>query len=175
MNWLTLGRWSPYVVGAGMGIVTWLSFLFSDRPIGCSTPMAKTAGMVERLFRGNKVMDRPYYKKFAPVVGWGTMLLVGILIGAFISSITSGTFEIKWVPDLWAETIGPSPVVRVIAAFVGGILMGIGARWAGGCTSGHGISGALQLSVSSWIAIATFFAGGIATAFLLYRVLAGVL
>jgi uncharacterized membrane protein YedE/YeeE len=46
--------------------------------------------------------------------------------------------------------------------------MAIGARWAGGCTSGHGISGSLQLSVASWVAVFCFFAGGIATAMLLF-------
>jgi hypothetical protein len=48
--------------------------------------------------------------------------------------------------------------------------MGMGARWAGGCTSGHGISGTLQLAVSSWLATLSFFAGGIVTALLLYKV-----
>ncbi len=57
-------------------------------------------------------------------------------------------------------------------AFGGGVLMGLGARWAGGCTSGHGISGTMQLALSSWIAAACFFAGGIAGAMLIYRVLA---
>jgi hypothetical protein len=47
--------------------------------------------------------------------------------------------------------------------------MGIGARWAGGCTSGHGISGTLQLAVSSWLAVLCFFAGGVATAMILYQ------
>jgi hypothetical protein len=47
----------------------------------------------------------------------------------------------------------------------------MGARWAGGCTSGHGISGTLQLAVSSWLAAAAFFAGGIITAIFLFRVL----
>jgi uncharacterized membrane protein YedE/YeeE len=46
--------------------------------------------------------------------------------------------------------------------------MAFGARMAGGCTSGHGISGALQLSVGSWIALAGFFVGGIITAMLLF-------
>jgi uncharacterized membrane protein YedE/YeeE len=52
--------------------------------------------------------------------------------------------------------------------------MGIGSRWAGGCTSGHGISGALQLAVSSWIAMIGMFGGGILAALFLYRFLAGV-
>jgi len=54
---------------------------------------------------------------------------------------------------------------------LGGIIMGFGARWAGGCTSGHGISGTLQLAVSSWLAAICFFAGGILTAMFIYKVL----
>ena len=54
-------------------------------------------------------------------------------------------------------------------AFVGGAILAYGARLAGGCTSGRGISGALQLSVSSWIALACFFAAAVPTAHLLYR------
>ena len=46
--------------------------------------------------------------------------------------------------------------------------MAFGARLAGGCTSGHGISGALQLSVGSWIALACFFAGGSLIAQVMY-------
>jgi hypothetical protein len=48
--------------------------------------------------------------------------------------------------------------------------MAFGARTAGGCTSGHGISGALQLSVGSWIALVGFFVGGVITAMLLFYV-----
>jgi len=55
-------------------------------------------------------------------------------------------------------------------ALLGGLLMGFGARWAGGCTSGHGISGTLQLSIGSWLAVMCFFAGGIATAMVLFKV-----
>jgi uncharacterized membrane protein YedE/YeeE len=49
--------------------------------------------------------------------------------------------------------------------------MGFGSRWAGGCTSGHGISGTLQLAVSSWLAALFFFVGGIASATLIFHVL----
>jgi hypothetical protein len=47
--------------------------------------------------------------------------------------------------------------------------MGVGARWAGGCTSGHGISGTLQLAVSSWVAVVCFFIGGVGTAMLIFK------
>jgi uncharacterized membrane protein YedE/YeeE len=60
------------------------------------------------------------------------------------------------------------PALRLAIALLGGILLGLGARWAGGCTSGHGISGTLQLALSSWVAAICFFAGGILVAGLMY-------
>ena len=173
MEWLTAVKWSPYVAGIGIGILSWLAFLFSDRTIGCSTPFARTSGMIERLFRGDQVLQRPYFQKYLPEIGWDWMLVLGILIGAFISALLSGSFEFTWVPDLWQQTFGNTPTIRLIVALVGGILMGIGSRWAGGCTSGHGISGTLQLAVSSWLSVICFFVGGIATAMLIFRVIGG--
>jgi len=171
MDWLTMDRWSPYAVGMGIGILSWLAFLLSDKPIGCSTAFTRTSGMLERLLRGKKVHEKPYYRKFAPVVDWEWMLVVGVVLGAFLSSMLSGAFGLEWVPAVWQAKVGPSPVVRWVVALVGGVIMGFGARWAGGCTSGHGISGTLQLAVSGWLAAASFFAGGIATAMVIYNVL----
>jgi uncharacterized membrane protein YedE/YeeE len=127
--------------------------------------------MIERLFRGRKVMEKSYYKEFPPTVDWEWMLVLGIVIGSFVSAQLSGEFYLHWVPGAWAVAFGYEPWLRVIVALVGGILMGFGARWAGGCTSGHGISGTLQLSVSSWLAAFCFFIGGIATAKLIFRIL----
>ena len=77
----------------------------------------------------------------------------------------------KWVPALWAQEIGESPLIRLLGAVVGGIFLGFGARWADGCTSGHGISGTMQLTLSSWISAIFFFVGGILAAFFLFQVL----
>ena len=52
MEFLAEVRWSPYAVGIGIGILSWLSFLISRKPIACSTSFAKTSGMIEKLFRG---------------------------------------------------------------------------------------------------------------------------
>jgi len=171
MDWLTMGRWSPYAVGIGIGILSWLTFVLSDKPIGCSAAFARTSGMIERLFRGNKVLEKPYFKEFAPRVDWEWMLVVGAILGSFTSAKLSGQFKLDWVPSLWAASFGPQPVTRVVVALLGGVLLGFGARWAGGCTSGHGISGTLQLAVSSWLAAICFFIGGIAAAFFIFRVL----
>jgi uncharacterized membrane protein YedE/YeeE len=70
---------------------------------------------------------------------------------------------------MWIARFGDSIALRAAVAFGGGILMAFGARLAGGCTSGHGISGTLQLNVASWIAVICFFIGGIAVAMLLFK------
>ena len=171
MEWFTAARWSPYIAGIGIGILSWFAFLLSDKTIGCSTPFARTSGMIERWFRGDKVLQRPYFQRYLPVIGWDWMLVLGVFIGALLAAVTSGSFELEWVPDLWQRTFGNTPLIRWLVALLGGILMGIGSRWAGGCTSGHGISGTLQLAVSSWLAVICFFVAGIATAVLIFRVI----
>ncbi len=173
MEWLFAPRLSPYIVGVGIGILSWLTFLLSNKPIGCSTAFARTSGMIERLFRGDRVLLKPYYEKFKPVVDWEWMLVIGIVCGSLLSSLLSGDFRWQWVPARWAATFGFSPLLRFLIALGGGICLGFGARWAGGCTSGHGISGTLQLALSSWISAVCFFIGGIATAYFLYHVIGG--
>jgi uncharacterized membrane protein YedE/YeeE len=169
MEFLTEVRWSPYAVGIGIGILSWFTFLISKKPIACSTSFAKTSGMIEKLFRGKKVDHKPYYQKIGLAIDWQWMLVVGIIIGSLISALLSGDFHWQWVPSLWAAAFGDNPLLRVIVALVGGVCIGFGARWAGGCTSGHGISGALQLAVSSWISAICFFIGGILTANIIFK------
>jgi uncharacterized membrane protein YedE/YeeE len=74
------------------------------------------------------------------------------------------------VPSLWASAFGDSALLRVLVAVAGGIILGFGALFAGGCNSGHGISGTLKLAVSSWISAIFFFIGGIITAHLIFNV-----
>lgn len=168
MEFLTLKVWSPYLVGAGIGILSWFTFLLSDKPIGCSTAFSRTSGMIEQLITGKSVKDQPYYQKFPAEVDWEWMFVLGIVIGSFISAFLSGEFHLNWLPPLWTARFGFSIFSRFFIALIGGIIMGIGARWAGGCTSGHGISGTLQLAISSWLAVILFFIGGILTASILY-------
>ena len=168
MEWLMMERWSPYVVGIGIGLLSCVTFLLSDKPIGCSTAFSRTSGMIEKLVRGGIVAEKAYYKKFAPVIEWEWMLVLGVFVGAFLSAMLSGQFQTSWVPAKWAGAFGNTPVKRWVVSLIGGIILGFGARWAGGCTSGHGISGTLQLAVSSWLAAICFFIGGIVTAMLIY-------
>jgi len=103
-------QWSPYAVGIGIGVLSWFTFLLSDKPIGASTAYVRTAGMLEKLFRGGKIGKMAYFKKFPPVVDWEWMLVVGIVLGSFLSAWLSGTFRFEWVPSIWASFSGLSSV-----------------------------------------------------------------
>lgn len=156
------------MAGAGIGILVWCAFLFSGRPIGCSTAFSRTCGILQCLVCGEKVRKTEYYQMVPPKIEWQSMLVVGIVIGSFISSLLSGTFHLQIVPDTFATAFGSNPFLRIGVALAGGICMGLGARWAWGCTSGHGISGLSQLSLASLAAAICFFIGGIGSAMILY-------
>jgi len=163
--------WSPYLVGALIGLLSMATFYFSDKPLGASTAYALLAGMVGKLVAPRHTESLKYYRDTKPKVDWEVMLLIGVVVGAFVAAWSGGELTGEWLPPMWAARFGQASVGwRLAAAFAGGLLMAFGARLADGCTSGHGISGTLQLAVGSWIAVISFFVGGIATAMLLFRV-----
>lgn len=168
MRIFSMVQWSPYVVGILIGILNILALLLSNKVLGASTSYAVASGMIRKIFNKEYVNKNEFYAKNPPSIDWGFMLVIGIVIGSFLSSIISGDFSFVFVPPMWAKEISNSFFVRFIIAIFGGVLLGIGSRWAGGCTSGHGISGTSQLSIISWVASIFFFVGGIITAFLIY-------
>ncbi len=95
------------------------------------------------------VLQNPYWAKTIPAFDYGTLFLVGTFFGALVSALVARTFAWEKVPLVWREHFGSSAPKRFIVAFLGGVLVMYGARMAGGCTSGHGISGSLQLAVST--------------------------
>jgi len=162
--------WSPYLVGALIGLLSMVTFYLSDKPIGVSTGYARVAGMLGKAVAPRHTESLAYYQKTGPVVDWEVMLLLGIVPGALLAAWTGGQLTGEWLPPLWTARFGPdSQTLRIAAAFGGGLLLAVGARIAGGCTSGHGISGTLQLSIGSWIAVVCFFLGGAAVAFPMFR------
>lgn len=170
MNYFSQIQWSPYAVGVLIGLLNIGALLISKKPLGASTSFTRFGGMIYGLFDKEKVQSNEYYKKTIPKVDWGFMLVVGIIIGAFISSMLSGDFKLLLVPSMWKDEISSGFLLRFLASLIGGMFLGIGARWAGGCTSGHGISGTSMLSVISWVATIGFFIGGIVSAFLIYGI-----
>lgn len=161
--------WSPYLAGAGIGVLSWLTFYFANKPIGASSFYATVAGALGRIFAPKHTDSLEYYKETPPKLGWETVLVLGTIAGAFIAAQTGGEFSNRWLPPFWVARFGENSIMlHATLGLLGGILMAFGARFAGGCTSGHGISGTLQLNVASWIAVICFFIGGIAVAYPLY-------
>ena len=167
MRILRRKSWSPYAVGSMIGILSWFAFASVDRPIGVSTAISRTAGMLANLVAPGHVARNAYFAKFRPELDWEWMLVVGLALGAFLSARLSGERPAP-VDRLWETTFGPSRRRRWLAAFSGGVILMIGARMAGGCTSGHGISGSLQLALSGWLFFAAVFISGVIAARLLF-------
>jgi hypothetical protein len=164
----TPAAWSPYLVGALIGILSMVTLYFSHHPIGASTAYARAAGLIGNLINRKHTESLAFYQKKAPKIDWEFMLVAGVVFGAFLAAWTGNEITGRWLPPFWVERFGDLVWLRLVVAFCGGALMAFGARLAGGCTSGHGISGALQLSVGSWVALIGFFIGGVATAFSLF-------
>jgi uncharacterized membrane protein YedE/YeeE len=164
------GRWNPYVVGAGIGLLSWAAFAVVDKPLGITSSLEAVAGLCAEPVLGAKTVARnEYLAKYPFGLDYGVLFLVGTFLGAMLSAVLSKTWRIEVVPAVWKSRFGGSSVRRLIAAFLGGVIIMFGARMAGGCTSGHGISGSLQLAVSSWTFFLTLFAAGVATAWILFR------
>ncbi|AGF76862.1 YeeE/YedE family protein (DUF395) [Desulfocapsa sulfexigens DSM 10523] len=176
MKWKTNdGGWSPYLAGALLGLLAIASvlattqFLGKTSYLGASTTFVRAAGILEQTIATDHVISNEYFTKTKVRVDWQFMLVVGIVLGSLISSTMDKSFRIESVPPTWKKRFGPSIGKRAFGAFVGGIIAMIGARLASGCPSGHGLSGMMQLSVSSFVALGMFFSVGVLVAHMVYK------
>jgi len=176
MKWKTEdGGWSPYLAGALVGLLAIASayattqWLGKTSYLGASTTFVRAAGLLERTVAPDRVGANEYFTKEKVRVDWQFMLVLGIFFGALISSATDKSFKIESVPPTWEQRFGPSIGKRATGALFGGVLAMMGARMADGCPSGHGLSGMMQLSVSSFVALAMFFGVGVLVAALVYK------
>jgi uncharacterized membrane protein YedE/YeeE len=176
LGFLRKPQWSPYIVGSGIGVLSWCTFYFMEKALGTSTSFVGAAGSGVCAIAPDHVASNAYYLKeygaktggFRPIFDWQMALDLSLVAGAFLAAWLGGTFRKERVPTVWAERFGPSVARRYAAAFVGGFILIFGARMAGGCTSGHGISGGLQLAVSSWTFFVSMFISGVVTALALF-------
>ncbi|SNZ09010.1 hypothetical protein SAMN06265182_1450 [Persephonella hydrogeniphila] len=106
--------------------------------------------------------------KISESIIWHAGLIIGVLPGAFLSAILSGTFKFDPVPPAFAKSVTPFPWVRLILVFFAGIFLALGAMIGGGCTTGAFISAYPTLSVGSMAQSATYFVVGVLTANLIY-------
>jgi len=124
--------WSPYLAGALSGVVVILSVWIAGQYFGASTSFVRAAGMIQGLVAPERVEQLEYFVRVAPQVDWQWMFVTGILVGSFIAAITSGSFRVQLVPDMWREKFGFTPVKRAFMAFFGGVIAMFGARMADG-------------------------------------------
>ena len=151
-------NWGPYLAGIGIGVLSWIVFVVVNNPIGITTAISQVSGGAASLVVGaDMVAANKYWAKNAFNLDYGTLFLVGTLLGGLGSALAAGNWRIETVPWVWAERFGPSPARRYAVAFIGGVIAMYGARLANGCTSGNGISGGLQLALSGWVFLAVMF------------------
>lgn len=129
----------------GLMNVAVTSIYLADRPIGASTSYPYAAGQ----FFG--LQSSTYFRQIDVAGSWEFWFLVGTFLGAFVGALLFGHFKLSVVPSLWANLKGPSASRRLVWAFIGGFLLILGARLADGCTSGHILSGGMELAVSSLV------------------------
>ena len=167
-------KWNPYVAGALVGVLVVLSVLIAGKYFGASTTFPRSAAWLESVL-GIDYTQFEYFVtkggKYGPIQlpNWQLLFVIGIVIGSFGASMFSKTFKIVKVPEIWKQSFGDSSIKRYMFAFLGGVITIIGARMAGGCPSGHGISGMAQMSVSAYLAMAGFFGMGAITAYVVYK------
>jgi len=155
-------KWSPYWSGFIIGLLQLPAFLFIGKTLGASTAYGMLADFILRFTGLYKATDSPSvgnYDRFLDIQNWWYLfLLVGVALGAFISSRLSKNNE---KIQSWDHFGIKSKKLLITFSFFGGFLMLLGARIASGCASGHGLSGIAKLQISSFITITVLFVSAI--------------
>jgi uncharacterized membrane protein YedE/YeeE len=150
--------------GIALAILNAVVFLsvVSNRQIGASTAYPYIADLISGTTQNN------YFAKIQEPGRWELLFLTGAFISGLVISLFRKEFKIIIIHSNWAKYKGNSVFKRLIWSFLGGFILIIGARMAGGCTSGHILSGGMQLSLSSLIFAVFVFAGLLITGKLFY-------
>jgi uncharacterized membrane protein YedE/YeeE len=163
---MTMRRTDPYLSGIGIGCVLLAAYGFAGRGLGASGAFASVTAAFSASLLGVERASRSaalagYLPKgiSSPLTDWLVWQLIGVAVGAFVAAWRGG--RLRWTTDR-GPRVGPRE--RVGWAVMGGALMGVGARFARGCTSGQALSGGALLSAGSWLFIVTAFAAAYACA-----------
>ncbi|MBN1251358.1 MAG: YeeE/YedE family protein [Bacteroidales bacterium] len=138
-KWITAG-----ILLAVLNSIVFLK-LGANRPIGASTSYPYLADLLTNTTNNN------YFVKIQTPGNWEMIFLFGAMIAALIISLIKKEFKFRLIYSNWQKQKGNSKIKRIIWAFFGGFILIFGARMAGGCTSGHIISGGMQIAVSSFV------------------------
>ncbi|MDP0589297.1 MAG: YeeE/YedE thiosulfate transporter family protein [Candidatus Endonucleobacter bathymodioli] len=183
-------QWNWIASGLALGIAFLLAVVLV-KPIGISTQFVILDAIIWDSIYDNIIVEDTnsnsgysspnaylnksggkYAKDAAEPLNYSFIFVLAMLLGGFIASkMQHGRDKGNdlVMPVVWKERFGGSTWKRHLASFVGGVLVLIGARLAGGCTSGHMMSGIMQTSVSGYLFAMGAFATAIPTAFLMYK------
>jgi len=156
---------NPYLAGTLLGIVLFLAFFITGSGLGASGGLNRLLVYVQNAVNPEHIDQVAYLLKMAggnanPLDSWIVFLTAGTIVGGFISGLLGRRIKLETNKG---PRIGNG--TRWFFAFVGGALMGYGARLARGCTSGQALSGGAVLSVGSWAFMFAVFAGAYALAY----------
>ena len=162
--------WNPYVVGVGLGLVLLASFFIMGRGLGASGAFSSLVSVGVQKVAPEHAAQNGYFSEYIgdgttnPLKDWLVFEVLGVLVGGFISGALAGRIKV---------TVEKGPRVsktkRLMYAFIGGGLMGFGAKLARGCTSGQALTGGALLGLGSWAFMMMVFAGGYAAAYFMRR------
>lgn len=189
MRELLSGTWPWYVAGPLIGLLVPLLLVVGGKLFGISSNLRHLCAALPLPASAKPAFLRYDWRRTG---GWNLVFAVGMIAGGWLATSVLGTPDVGaqvseatradlgalgvtsfsgYAPaDLFSWTTLGSPVGLVMVV-VGGFLVGFGARWAGGCTSGHAISGLAALQLPSLVAVIGFFAGGLLVTHLVYPVL----
>lgn len=157
--------WNPYFGGFLLGILIIFTFYITGRGLGASGAMKSSVVTMVETASHEYAENSAYYSKFlddtkSPMNSWIVFETLGVLIGAFISGGLAG--RIGWRTQ-------HSPKItrrrRWVFALLGGVLFGLGAQIARGCTSGAALSGMAVLSTGGFITMLAIFGTGFLVAY----------
>lgn len=166
-DFLFINPWPWWLGGALIGLFVPLFYLTANLPLGVSTGYGNLCKIVVRNTKLEALNAKPYKKIFT----WRVFFIIGIFMGAAIAKVLSGDYTLITEMGRFNSTVTGSFTLSMLWFFTGGILLGFGARIAGGCPSAHTIHGIPCLAPSGFLATAGFFAGGLLVVNLIYRIL----
>jgi len=155
--------WNPYVAGIGLGLTLLVSYVVLGTGLGASGGITRLAASAAHAVAPTAVEQNAYLGGYfddgSPLAYYLVTMLAGTLLGGFLSAFATGRtgFTIERGPTA-------KPGVRLLFALFGGGLVGLGARFALGCTSGQALSGGAMLQTGSFVFTGATFAAAFALA-----------
>ena len=149
MNFI-LQPWPWWLSGILIGLTVPMLYVLAGKAFGISTSLQQVGAMCAP----NSKLE--YFSKYDRKGNlWTVVFAVGIGLGAWIASRFLSSEPVSFLPDAFHGVGGGAKLL------FGGFLIGFGTRYAGGCTSGHSITGIANLNWPSLVATICFFAGGL--------------